>query len=60
MSITYNVNLIVSEAASQKVKDLIDLLKAIGNASSTEHSFEYWPSEDSRICSIYTSARWGD
>ena len=43
MSVTYNANLIVSEAASQKVKDLIDLLKAIGNASSTEHSFEYRP-----------------
>ncbi len=43
MSGNYNVTLIVSEAASQKVKDLIDLLKAIGNASSTEHSSEYQP-----------------
>ena len=37
------MTLIVSEAASLKVKDLIDLLKAIGNESSTEHSFEYRP-----------------
>ena len=37
------MTLIVSEAASQKAKDLIDLIKAIGNASSTEHSFEYRP-----------------
>ncbi len=43
MSGNYHETLIVSEAASQKVKDLIDLLKAIGNASSTEHSFEYRP-----------------
>ena len=43
MSVTYSANLIVSEAASQKVKDLIDLLKAIGNASSTEHRIEYRP-----------------
>ena len=43
MSGNYHETLIVSEAASQKVKDLIDLLKAIGNALSTEHSFEYRP-----------------
>ena len=53
-----DATLIVGKGASEKVKDVIDQLKAIGNASATEHSFEYRPWGmfenllDSDICKV--------
>ncbi len=38
-----NATLIVGKGASEKVKDVIDQLKLLGNASAIEHSFEYRP-----------------
>ena len=53
-----DATLIVGKGASEKVKDVIDQLKALGNASATEHSFEYRPWGmfenllDSDICKV--------
>ena len=38
-----NATLIARKGQTEKVKTVIDLLKDIGNASATEHSFEYRP-----------------
>ena len=38
-----NATLIARKGQTEKVKTVIDLLKGIGNASATEHSFEYRP-----------------
>ena len=38
-----NATLIVGKGSSEKVKDVIDQLKARENASASEHSFEYRP-----------------
>ena len=53
-----DATLIVGKGASEKVKDVIDQLKVLGNASATEHSFEYRPWGmfenllDSDICKV--------
>ncbi|MEC8269405.1 MAG: mannose-1-phosphate guanylyltransferase/mannose-6-phosphate isomerase [Pseudomonadota bacterium] len=38
-----NATLIARKGQTEKVKTVIDLLKDIGNATATEHSFEYRP-----------------
>ena len=53
-----DATLIVGKGASEKVKDIIEKLKSLGNASATEHNFEYRPWGmfenllDSDICKV--------
>ena len=52
-----NATLIARKGQTEKVKTVIGLLKDIGNASATEHSFEYRPwgmpqGRYSKLCSV--------